>query len=125
SVPLTEAQRYLWLETKMGDHASRAYNEPIVQIIRGRLDVADMRKAVQHLVDRHEALRTTFSPQGDYQVIHASREIDLPLIDFSHLDEKERARRFREWVEKEAQEVFDLEQGPLLRARVAKLAENA
>ena len=123
--PLTEGQKNIWLEARMGDAASRAYNEPIVQVIRGPFDLTAMREAINQLVDRHEALRTTFSSDGDYQHIHAELSIDVPLVDFSQFDELERATRVREWVDKEVQQVFDLENGPLMRVRIAKLAERS
>jgi amino acid adenylation domain-containing protein/non-ribosomal peptide synthase protein (TIGR01720 family) len=123
-IPLTEAQKHLWLETKMGDEASRAYNEPIILPMPGPFDAPAMREAINRLIDRHEALRVTFSPDGDYQLIRARLSIDAPLIDFSHFYDDEREPLLREWLEKDVREVFDLENGPLLRVRITKLAEN-
>ena len=124
-VALTEAQKDLWLLTRMGAEASRAYNESIIRHISGPFDLPAMRKAVEGVIDRHEALRTTFSPEGDYQLIHTSLSIETPLADFSHVDDGAREAEVREWIKKEAYRVFDLEEGPLVRVGVARLGEQS
>ncbi|UGQ10829.1 amino acid adenylation domain-containing protein [Yinghuangia sp. ASG 101] len=56
-VALSFAQRRLWLLSQF-DTASAAYHEPIAARMRGRLDLAALRAAVQDVTDRHETLRT-------------------------------------------------------------------
>ncbi|HSA52797.1 MAG TPA: AMP-binding protein, partial [Yinghuangia sp.] len=56
-VALSFAQRRLWLLSQF-DTASAAYHEPIAVRMRGKLDVAALRAAVQDVTDRHETLRT-------------------------------------------------------------------
>ncbi|WP_436792109.1 condensation domain-containing protein, partial [Yinghuangia sp. YIM S10712] len=56
-VTLSFAQRRLWLLSQF-DTASAAYHEPIAVRMRGKLDVAALRAAVQDVTDRHETLRT-------------------------------------------------------------------
>jgi amino acid adenylation domain-containing protein/non-ribosomal peptide synthase protein (TIGR01720 family) len=124
TVPLTETQQRLWVLAQMGDDASRAYNESATLHLRGPLNVAAMRKALQQVIDRHEALRTTFSPQGEYQRIHPGLTIDVPLMDFSHLDGHDREAAVAAWLATEVQQPFDLVRGPLLRVRLAKLEEQ-
>ena len=68
--PLTEAQMEIWLATQLGNDASRAFNENIVLQFKGTLDLDAIRLAVQRTVDRHEALRTTFSRDGTYQRVN-------------------------------------------------------
>ena len=65
NVPLTEGQRQLWVLAQMGNDASGAYNESMTLRLRGRLDVTAIRKSLQQVVDRHDALRTTFDPKGE------------------------------------------------------------
>ncbi len=123
-IPLTEAQKELWVLTQLGEEASRAYNDSVVLKLGGRFDLEAMRNAIRNVVNRHEALRTTFSAEGDYQEIYPSISIDVPLTDVSQLQGKEREQRIREVFLSEANQVFDLVHGPVLRARIIKTDED-
>jgi amino acid adenylation domain-containing protein len=123
-IPLTEAQKDLWVVTQLGDEASRSYNESSSLYINGPLDVTALCEAIQEVVNRHEALRTTFSADGDYQLIHPTLAVDVPLADFSHLDSLTRETQLGEWLAAEVQQPFDLTQWPLVRFRLVKLDEQ-
>ncbi len=58
-VPLSYAQRSLWLTWKLAPE-SPAYNMPGTLSIRGALDAAALERALHALVGRHETLRTIF-----------------------------------------------------------------
>ncbi|HEX6718386.1 MAG TPA: MupA/Atu3671 family FMN-dependent luciferase-like monooxygenase, partial [Pyrinomonadaceae bacterium] len=124
SIPLTDAQRQLWITTQIGPDASRAFNESATLRMRGPLDVDAMRVALQQLVDRHELLRATFSSTGEYQLIHPSLTLDVPLIDFSDVDEDRREAEAEAWITRETGEPFDLENGPLVRFTIIRMAED-
>lgn len=123
-VPLTEAQKELWFLAQMDDEASLAYNESRTIRLRGAFNLSALRQAVQELVYRHEALQTTFSAEGDYQLIHSSMIIDIPFSDFSTVDKSQQEVHLSQLLAQEAQEVFNLEQGSLLRFHVVKLEEQ-
>ncbi|HLM56820.1 MAG TPA: aminotransferase class III-fold pyridoxal phosphate-dependent enzyme [Pyrinomonadaceae bacterium] len=123
TLPLTEAQKAIWALTQMGEDASRAYHESSTMDIPGAFDVAAIRRALQQLVDRHEALRTTFSPEGDFQRVHPALKVEVPLVDFSNLSESEREAQTKDCLTKEVQQSFDLVRGPLIRARIVKLED--
>ena len=80
TLPLTEAQRGLCLLTSTNSDASRAYNETSALELRGPLDVATLRRALQAIVDRHEALRTTIDIESETQTVHPQATIELPVI---------------------------------------------
>jgi hypothetical protein len=121
-VPLTEGQRQLWVESQMGDDAGRAYIESTTLRLHGALDVDAMRRALQALVDRHDALRVTFSPDGETQLIHPARVLELPLADFRSVPEGERRARVEAWVRETVRRPFDLVRGPLVRFSLAAVA---
>jgi hypothetical protein len=73
-----------------------------------------MRAAVQSLVDRHEALRTTILPDGSGQIVHPSLTLALPLID----------RDQDAWREQESRQPFDLVNGPLFRAALVRMDDE-
>ncbi|MEZ4662198.1 MAG: condensation domain-containing protein [Caldilineaceae bacterium] len=78
---LTEAQREIWLGSQVSAEASSAFNEPFTLHLRGALDEAVMRQAIQAVMARHEALHMRFSPDGDYQTPTAPAPMDVPLLD--------------------------------------------
>jgi len=124
TVPLTDAQKQFWLLAQMGEEASSAYNESVMLQLQGSLQLGAMRKAFQKVVDRHEALRTIISSDGNFQQILPTLTIDVPLIDFSSLATAERDAKVDKWLKQESRQSFDLTQAPLLRVNILKLEEE-
>ncbi len=120
-VPLTEAQRELWFASQMSDAASCAYNECRLLHLRGLLQPDALNAALQKLVDRHEALRTTFAPGGEEQRIHAALRVEVFFVDWSNLEAEGQTTRLDALQAGEARQPFDLVGGPLLRARLIRL----
>jgi hypothetical protein len=83
-VPASAGQRLLWLLNHYRGQQG-ALNEPLVWRISGQLDVAGLRQALNGLVARHEALRTTFSFQRRQltQCIHDPQPLPLVIEDLS------------------------------------------
>lgn len=128
--PLTEAQKQLWVLAQMSEEGAIAYNESVSLQLQGSLDLEVMHQAVQKVVNRHEALRTIVSSQGDFQQILPFVKIDVPVINFSNLDscdhtecsaKGDRGAKVLEWLRKEGRKPFDLSVGPLLRVHILKL----
>ncbi|BAY34383.1 amino acid adenylation domain-containing protein [Nostoc carneum NIES-2107] len=120
-LPLTAAQKELWFLAQMGDKASRAYNESRYIHLRGAFNFSALHQAIQAIINRHEALRTTFSPKGDEQIIHPSLTIDIPISDLSILEPSQKQAQLLKLLAQEAQQIFELEQAPLLRFHLIKL----
>lgn len=121
ALPITEGQKVLWFLAQMGEDASAAYNGLITLQLHGVLNAAAMRKALKTLVNRHKALRTTFSEDGSHQHVATRVGFDVPLIDFSSLDRAEREAEVKRWLSREAERPFDLSRGPLCRSNIVKL----
>jgi amino acid adenylation domain-containing protein len=119
-IPLTFSQESLWFLYQL-DPASPAYNVPATALVSGRLDPIALAGTLTEIVRRHEALRTTFRMAGGrpVQEIHPPAPVPLPVIDLTGRPEE--ARRFSQ---EEALRPFDLTRGPLLRARLVRLAEE-
>ncbi|MCU6502664.1 condensation domain-containing protein, partial [Rugamonas sp. A1-17] len=58
-LPLSCAQQQLWLVETM-EQSGHAYHVPLGFSLRGQLDAAALRLAMQRIVERHQMLRTTF-----------------------------------------------------------------
>ena len=121
-VPTTEPQREVWLASQLARQASLAYNESVSIRLRGPLDVDALRGAVQDLVVRHEALRATFTADGQDLCIAAAMPVEVPVADLAGAAADARDRAHREALRESVEEPFDLERGPLVRARILKLA---
>jgi NRPS condensation-like uncharacterized protein len=111
----------IWLATRLGNEASQAFNENILLQFKGPLNLDAMRLAVQQTINRHEALRTTFSQDGSYQRVNPPLAIDIPLIDLCQLDEDNKKVHFENLITRGLQQPFDLVNGPLVRVSVLRL----
>jgi amino acid adenylation domain-containing protein len=120
-IATTPAQKEIWSAARMGQGASCAFNESISLHFRGHLDVAALRQALGQLVEQHEALRSTLSPFDGRLCIASELAIELSLEDLSGLPSEEQQQRLGEVLTAEVETPFDLEQGPLLRARLLRL----
>lgn len=124
-LPLSHAQQGMWFIQHLQPN-SAAYHIPNAARLRGTLDSAALLAAFQALVQRHEALRTSFREQDGepVQLIRGDVELPLPLIDLGHLPPSEREAAARHLLIEEATRPFDLTQAPLLRLTLVRLAAD-
>jgi len=121
TVPTTEPQREIWLAAGLNPRATLSYNEPGILRLRGQSNIEALSGALRDLVDRHEALRATFSPDGMTLCIAAPSPIEIPVVDLTSLDAFERDRRYEDLAIHDVENPFDLQKGPLFRARIVRL----
>lgn len=110
-IPLSEAQKQLWILCQLGTEGSIKYNKSISLQLHGLLNFSAMERAIQKVVNRHEAMRTTISQEDDSQRIQPSLKVDVPLVDFSNIGLVERDSKVAEWLRKQSREPFDFTQG--------------
>ncbi len=123
-VPLTEGQLEIWLAAHLGADASRAYNLSSFLRLGGPLCLDSLRAALQQLVDRHDALRARFGPDGDVMRIAPRLALEIPLCDLSGLEAEAREAEIAALRRREGEQEFDLAEGPLFRARVVRAAPD-
>ncbi|MBC3452854.1 amino acid adenylation domain-containing protein [Pseudomonas mosselii] len=118
---LSYAQQRQWFLWQL-EPDSAAYHIPAALRLKGRLNLEALRQAFEALVARHESLRTTFHQEGGQalQRIHPASTFTLVMESLQDT----RAEAVRERVAREVQRPFDLSQGPLLRVRLLRLAED-
>ncbi|MGK5533592.1 amino acid adenylation domain-containing protein [Streptomyces sp. URMC 129] len=117
--PLAVLQRGMWFLEQLRPH-NPAYIVPGAVHVRGHLDTGVLRAAVNEIVRRHEALRTTFQLRdgAPAQIVAARLTLDVPEIDLGGPGLTEEDRRER--IAAELAEPFDLATGPLLRVKLAR-----
>ncbi|HET8890235.1 MAG TPA: amino acid adenylation domain-containing protein [Candidatus Angelobacter sp.] len=121
-IPLSFAQQRLWFLAQM-EGVSEVYHVPQGLRLSGELDRNALKRALDRIVWRHEALRTTFhsvtgQPVQRVQACDsgfALQEHDLSLSAEPQSELKRLARQ-------EASNPFDLENAPLIRGRLIGLA---
>ncbi|HEY8224191.1 MAG TPA: amino acid adenylation domain-containing protein, partial [Pyrinomonadaceae bacterium] len=123
--PASFGQQRLWFLNQL-EPTSSFYNIPLVARIKGTLKHEVFRRAVNTIVDRHEALRTTFAAEDGQllQLIAPEAELTVPLIDLTETPEDKRETTAARLAKTEAEKPFDLERGPLLRVGLVKLRQD-
>jgi acyl carrier protein len=124
SYALSHAQKRLWFLTQQLSESSTTYNVLGAYVFAEELDEAVLGRVFARLTARHESLRTCFvSGDGEpRQVIHPESGFRLDVRDLR--GDPDREARAREYAQEEARIPFDLERGPLFRARLLFLAER-
>jgi amino acid adenylation domain-containing protein len=120
---LSYAQRRLWILDQVEDF-KLAYNMTDAYVFEGNLDETLFRQSLQTIIDRHESLRTTFTiAEGKpMQVISKSQPVDLYTADLR--TEQDPEAKARELINAEATVPFKLEEGPLIKCMLLRVAGN-
>ncbi|HEY3320746.1 MAG TPA: amino acid adenylation domain-containing protein [Planctomycetota bacterium] len=123
--PLSFPQQRLWILDHMAPYRA-AYNTPVLLRILGRVNIQALESALNQIIERHEALRTTFSAGGESAVqrIAPSLAVRIETADLRHYCPTEREGCAQKMAAEEARQVFNLESGPLVRARCMDLSET-
>ncbi|HEX8246225.1 MAG TPA: condensation domain-containing protein, partial [Longimicrobium sp.] len=121
-LPLSFAQRGLWFLEQLGNLGS-TYHIPTGLRLRGELDRGALARALDRIVARHEALRTTFvAADGEpVQRITPAEESAFGLVEHDLAGHAEAGEELRRLMAAEAAAPFDLERGPLIRGRLIRL----
>jgi Condensation domain len=117
-------ERIFWFERLVG--SLPIHNIPAVIAIMGDLDVSALERALCEVVERHEALRTSFCfVQGAaLQEVIPSCSPKFTVADLRTVPVGNRRHEVESAMEMEALQPFDLTQGPLLRCRLLILHQR-
>src|SRR5690242_20356963 len=91
ALPLSYAQEGLWIVEQITP-GTAAHNLPEAWQLNGPLDVQLLRRSLDQIICRHEALRTCFLEQNGepVPVVLPARPIALPLTDLAQRADKQR-----------------------------------
>lgn len=123
--PLSFAQERLWVLSRLAE-TSTVYNLPAAIRITGPLNPKVLEAALNRIVARHEALRTTYvfddQTGKPLQQVRPAVEFTLPFADFAHLVPTERERAVRDRRRAQGLTPFDLAIGPPWRMELVRLS---
>ena len=124
-LPLSSAQRRMRFAWQL-DPQGAAYNICGALELSGELDVGALGRALDALEARHESLRTRFPEDaaGAWQQIEPARGVALLVSDLGGQPAEQRGQSVRGELATEASAPFDLEHGPLWRARLVRLGRE-
>jgi amino acid adenylation domain-containing protein len=123
---LSPAQRTLWFEHYLAGQ-SGLYNVTVARRLTGMLDIERLEQALNIVIHRHEMLRTCFpsedgAPSRKIAPPDGSR-VRIDIADVRSLANSAREVEVERVVERESQAPFALDQLPLLRAKLIRLAD--
>lgn len=121
-LPLSFAQQRLWFLDQM-ETGSAFYNMAGGLRLMGELNAVALEAAINGIVLRHEALRTTYEVIGDsaVQVIAEHARVPFLVTDLSDIPRQERDVEARKLAQREAERPFDLRIAPLMRVHLLRL----
>jgi non-ribosomal peptide synthetase component F/thioesterase domain-containing protein len=122
-LPASASQFRFWRLSRIWPD-SPAFNMPAAVRISGLLSADHLERALQAVVDRHEILRTTFKEfDGELRQLVVTRaEIVLQRSGLRDADAGQ--GELSGLVAEEARRLFDLENGPLLRAHLVNVGAD-
>ncbi|MCM3804718.1 non-ribosomal peptide synthase/polyketide synthase [Streptomyces sp. DR7-3] len=124
-LPLSSAQRRLWFLDDLTSGGTE-YNTGAGLRLDGPLDTAALRRALDRLATRHDALRTTFATVDGHGVQRVAAHGTVPLdrADLGGHPARRRAEELERTLTGELSRPYDLRRGPLTRALLIRLADE-
>ncbi|HEU4323407.1 MAG TPA: amino acid adenylation domain-containing protein [Roseiflexaceae bacterium] len=124
-IPPSLGQERLWFLDQW-DPGNPASNIPFAMRLSGTLVVEAFERSINTIVERHEALRTTFVAKDGQpqQVVAPVLVVPLNQVDLRHIPAAEHDAALRRLIMENAQHRFDLARGPLVRADLVRLADR-
>ncbi|MFR9755899.1 amino acid adenylation domain-containing protein [Streptomyces sp. TR06-5] len=126
TVPASAQQRRVWFLDRLSPQSAGAYLMPGALRLRGALDTDALQRAVDTVVARHEALRTSLGTERGEPVQHIARSAALPVehVDLTGTPRQEREERLHDLLADEANRPLDLSVAPLVRITLARLGDD-
>ena len=123
--PATEPQVEIWTSCLIGGApASCAYNECASLLLTGVFNNNAMLRALQGIVNMHQALRMSFSADGKSICVYKELALNVDYRDLSSLTTEQQQNFIKDDNKKNVITPFDLVNGPLFKTSLFKLADQ-
>ncbi|HEV2641135.1 MAG TPA: condensation domain-containing protein, partial [Candidatus Elarobacter sp.] len=121
---LSFAQQRMWFLSQM-EGVSETYHVPLGLSISGELDRLALARALDHVVARHESLRTSFPfVEGELVQRIAPPDTLFALLEHDVRGRDDATAHVDALIAEEAGAPFDLQAGPLIRGRLIRPADT-
>jgi amino acid adenylation domain-containing protein len=124
---LSWAQQRLWFMEQLDGVASAAYHLPMALRLQGNLSATALFHALDHVVARHEVLRTVFISQDGLpaqEIQPADTGFFIQRVDLRRVGSAAQPTEVARQTYLESQAPFDLSRGPLLRGQLLQLSDD-
>jgi amino acid adenylation domain-containing protein len=123
-LPLSISQQGLWFLTR-SEEISVSYHIPRALRLRGNLDRFALRRSLDTIFARHEALRSIFiMVDGQLHIEILPSAMGLPLVEHDLRGTADAEERLNQLKMEEAKAPFDLSKGPMVRGRLIQFDEQ-
>jgi malonyl CoA-acyl carrier protein transacylase/thioesterase domain-containing protein/acyl carrier protein len=132
-VKSTVPQRGIYSSSRLSEHLSASHNESMTVRFTGNISIEKMGRAIERLVERHDALRASFDETGLKMKIAPALKSAMPVIDLSTVksptkfptnEPTEQEDRLRKLIADETALPFPLPAGPLFRCQMVLLGPD-
>ena len=123
-LPLRPAQQSLWFLDRLG--AGKAYNVALAIRLIGPLDIAALKRSLEEIIRRHESLRAVFPLENGnpVQAINPEATWSLSIASLEEVPTKDRESDAMHFLSEQAEQEFNLSEGPLVSASLVRLDEQ-
>ncbi|MBU2703324.1 amino acid adenylation domain-containing protein [Sporomusaceae bacterium BoRhaA] len=111
----------------MLDHTSSAYFEQVMLSIEGRLDIIQLERSFQMLVDQHDSFRTLFVYEKivpPVQVVMKEQKACIQVENITHLSAEDQKAFIAAFKEQDKMKRFDLSKGQLIRLSIIQTGND-
>ena len=124
-VPASYGQQRIWFFERL-QPGSVIYTIHHAEILTGKLDAPALRRALDAIIRRHDALQVTFEERDNrpVQVVRPPEPADVSFHDVAGRPAEARAREVERVRRDLSSQPFDLEAGPLLRFALVAIEPN-
>ena len=122
SSSLAPGQTERWLAAIYDPAARRALNESFCVTLRGQVDTAALKQALQDVLQRHDAFKLSFELDQPRQHRHADAQVPIAEVDLRAHTDSDQALDAHAWQASATE--FPLDQAPLARASILRLADG-
>jgi len=125
TLPLSFPQQQLWIHAQLASDVA-LYREVLILERRGSLNRAALERSLQDIIQRHAALRTSFTvvDGSPAQVIAENGRVGLPLLERNGGADEQRKSDVLKIATEQARKTLALEEGPALRARLLRFPQE-
>jgi hypothetical protein len=124
--PMSSSQKRLWILSQF-EQGSQAYNMPGVYVFEGELKICEFELAFDHLIKRHEILRTVFAVDENEEIrqwVKSGNDHGFKINYHDVRDEVNKDEAILHIVQENTNAKFELDKGPLLRAVLIHEQDN-